>query len=171
METSNQLILNPPLDFPQPTTLSKFLEENDEEASTTSDKLSLQSKRISKKRDKYQRIDDSVRQKLIDAVIKEGQMLKSVKPFIFLNPLTLYRPLKSLILTILLLNLFFIPIEKKVGLTKKLLENAISENTLKIKRSLKIHTLVTLTQKVPQSLIIHLNSYYLTLLNLIFKSL
>jgi len=35
------------------------------------------SKKISKKRTKYQRIDDTLRKKLIDAVEKEGQMLKA----------------------------------------------------------------------------------------------
>lgn len=41
--------------------------------------LSLDSKKINKKRNKYQRIDDNLRQKLIDAVVKDGQMLKVVR--------------------------------------------------------------------------------------------
>jgi len=47
-----------------------------EERSETSS-LSLRSKRISKRRSRYQKIDNTIRQKLIDAVIKDGQMLKT----------------------------------------------------------------------------------------------
>ncbi len=42
-------------------------------------KLCSNSKKISKKRTRYRRIDDDIRQKLIDAVLKDGQMLKTVK--------------------------------------------------------------------------------------------
>jgi len=40
-------------------------------------KLCTNSKKISKKRTRYRRIDDDIRQKLIDAVLKDGQMLKT----------------------------------------------------------------------------------------------
>ena len=48
-----------------------------EERSSETSSLSLRSKRITKRRTRYQKIDNSIRQKLIDAVVKDGQMLKT----------------------------------------------------------------------------------------------
>jgi len=52
--------------------------DNESCNSLTANGISDNSKKISKKRTKYQRIDDTLRKKLIDAVEKEGQMLKAV---------------------------------------------------------------------------------------------
>lgn len=78
------MALTPSFALLRTPTFTEALQESDEEAIARSKKLNLESKKISKKRNKYHRIDDSIRQKLIDAVTKEGQMLKTVKPLTFL---------------------------------------------------------------------------------------
>jgi len=62
----------------------KFKQIESDNTNSLITKLCTNSKKISKKRTRYRRIDDDIRQKLIDAVLKDGQMLKTVKLFFLL---------------------------------------------------------------------------------------
>ena len=54
--------------------------------SDVSPKLWNKSRKISKKRNKYQKIDDEIRLKLVEAVEKNGEMLKTVINFSHKKP-------------------------------------------------------------------------------------
>jgi len=80
MDSQVEFSSNKTLDFTEANPLVDSLHYTDEESTleSTHSHLCAESKKIHKKRTKYQRIDDSLRQKLIDAVEKDGQMLKAV---------------------------------------------------------------------------------------------
>lgn len=63
--------------------------------------LSNQSKKISKRRKKYQKIDNEIRLKIIEEVQKNGKLLKNVKIFLQSFPYEINRQLKNTMLTTL----------------------------------------------------------------------
>jgi len=79
MDSQVELSSNNTLNFTDIDPLVDSLHYTDEESTleSTHSHLCPESKKIHKKRTKYQRIDDNLRQKLIDAVEKDGQMLKA----------------------------------------------------------------------------------------------
>ena len=133
MEVQNTADLSQSLPTAQIIPSGKGIENRENDRISAGKALSLcpDTKKIqkNKRRSKYRRIDDTIRQKLIDAVTKEGQMLKVVCNICLYSFLTCFLGLlNSIMSTTLPQSPFSIPSEKKEESIRRLCGNDMKKH-------------------------------------------